>query len=216
MSLLVTVIGDVVDSRSFPDRQLLHDALTQALGEVAHEVPGRHRLGVTAGDEFQGTYTRLGEALAAVFALRVRLSPSVVVRFGLGRGEVTVLDADDNTQDGPGWWAAREAIEHVKETEQLTGWSALRTAYRAAEREKGADERDTVEDAVNSALVCQDLLVDSWDTRTWSIVRGIMQGRTQGEIAAELGISRQAVQQRRRSAGLPMVLSAAQGLSELP
>ncbi|MGB3860187.1 MAG: hypothetical protein WA912_13145, partial [Ornithinimicrobium sp.] len=67
-----------------------------------------------------------------------------------------------------------------------------------------------------AALVCQDLLVHSWDIRSWSIARGIMQGYTQSDIAGGLGISRQAVQQRRDSAGLPMVLAAAEHLASLP
>jgi len=209
MTSVVTVIGDVRDSRSAPDRQQLHDVLTLALDEVSREVPGRHALRVTAGDEFQGTYVRLGEALAGVFALRLRLSPEVGVRFGIGRGDVTVLDEATGTQDGPGWWSARAAIDAVKAAEQETGWSATRTAYRSSQ------ESDPVQEAVNAALVCQDLLVDSWDARTWSIVRGIMQGRTHSDIASELGISRQAVQQR-RSAGLPMVQAAADRLASLP
>jgi hypothetical protein len=210
MSSWVTVIGDVRDSRSSPDRQQLHDTLTLALQEVSREVPGRHPLTVTAGDEFQGTYTRLGEALAGVFALRLRLSPAVGVRFGIGRGEVTVLDEATGTQDGPAWWSARAAIDAVKAAEQETGWSATRTAYRSWQ------QRDPLEQAVNAAMVCQDLVVDSWDARTWRVAQGIMQGRTQSEIAAALGISRQAVQQRRQSAGLPMVLAAAHHLAGLP
>ncbi|MGB7449704.1 MAG: SatD family protein [Ornithinimicrobium sp.] len=210
MARVAALLGDLVGSRSSRDRQGLHDNLAQALSDVSAELPGLGPLAVTAGDEFQGTYASLGEALASAFAVRVRLSPAIDVRFGVGRGDVTVLDPTAGTQDGPAWWSARAAIDAVEAAEQETGWSALRTAYRSAQGE------DSLQEAVNAALVCQDLLVDSWDIRSWSIVRGIMQGRTQSDIADELGISRQAVQQRRRSAGLPMVLAAAEGLAGLP
>ncbi len=207
---VVTLLGDLIDSRLSADRQQLHDTLTEVLAAVSKEWPAQHDPAITAGDEFQGTYTRLGDALGSVLAIRSLLEPSVGMRFGVGRGEVTMLDAENRTQDGPGWWAARAAIDAVEAGEEETGWTALRTAYR------NDDDEDPWQDAVNAALVCQDLLLDSFDQRSWSILRGMMAGKTQTQIAEDLGISRQAVQQRRSSAGMPMLLSAAHSLARLP
>lgn len=210
MAVSVALLGDLVGSRTSADRRGLHDRLTAALEQVSASIPPLHRLAVTAGDEFQGTYATVGEAVATALALRVRLEPAAGARFGIGRGDVTVLNATTNTQDGPGWWAARAAIEHVSTSADDAGWAALRTAYRSA------DESDPLLDAVNAALVCQDLLLDSYDERSWSILRGMMAEKTQTQIAQELGITRQAVQQRRSSGGMPMLLSSAQHLARLP
>lgn len=206
----VTLIGDLIDSRLSSDRQKLHDTITSALRAVSAQITPLRPLAITAGDEFQGSYVRLGDAVATVLAIRSLLEPSVRVRFGIGRGEVTVLDPDANTQDGPGWWAARAAIEEVEAHEDETGWAAQRAAYRSAA------DGDSMQDAVNAALECQDLLLDSFDDRSWTILRGMMADSTQTEIADDLGISRQAVQQRRRAAGMPMILSAARNLAGLP
>jgi SatD family (SatD) len=208
--LRATVLGDVVDSRHHDDRQGLHDALTEVLAAVHERCPTDHPLALTVGDEFQGSYPTLGAAFEAVLATRALAAPLVDLRFGVGRGEVTVLDPGTGIQDGPGWWAAREAIDHVKARAPETGWSTLRCTYRAAEG--GPD----LPAAVNAALLCQDLVLGSWDSTDWSILRGLMEQRTQAEIAGDLGVSRQAVQQRRKSAGTPMLLQAAQWLAGLP
>lgn len=208
MTSSITLIGDLVGSRLVGDRQALHDEVSHALAIVSAQ-PGGGGLAITAGDEFQGTFDRLGEALAAALALRFLLEPHIGVRFGIGRGEVTVLDPEADTQDGPGWWAARSAIEHVETAAAQTGWGGLRTAYVAA-------EDDPLQPSVNAALVCQDLVLDSFDERTWTILRGARNGMTQQEIADDIGISRQAVQQRRASSGIPMLLQAAAHLASLP
>ncbi len=209
-SSVVTLIGDLIDSRLSPDRQDLHNSIASALRAVSAQTAPLRPLAITVGDEFQGSYARLGDALSSVLAIRALLEPSVRVRFGVGRGQVTLLDPAANTQDGPGWWAARAAIEEVEAHEDQTGWAARRTVYRSAE------DVDPMQDAVNAALVCQDLLVDSFDERSWSILRGMMADTTQTQIADDLGISRQAVQQRRSTAGLPIIVSAARNLASLP
>lgn len=206
----VTLIGDLVESRLSSDRQELHNAISSALRVVAVQTPPLHPLAITAGDEFQGSYARLGDAIATVMAIRSLLEPAVRVRFGIGRGDITVLDPNANTQDGPGWWAARAAIEEVAAHEDETGWAAQRVAYRSAE------PGDPMQDAVNAALVCQDLLLYSFDQRSWSILRGMMADATQTQIADDIGISRQAVQQRRSAAGMPMIVDAARNLASLP
>lgn len=174
--------------------------------EIATDQP----LAVPAGDEFQGSYASLGDALGAVLLLRSLLSPQTDLRFGIGRGEVTVLDADTGIQDGPGWWAARQAIEEVEAGQKVTGWATWRTAYRDHHPDPA------LEPAINAALVCQDLMLGSLDQTGWRIVRGMMQDKTQASIAEELGITRQAVQQRRKSAGLPMLLESIHRLRALP
>lgn len=195
---VATFIGDVVGSRRAEDRQSVHDALLEALGEAARGDgvvdPGR----ITVGDEFQGSFTTLGQALAATLRLRLTLLPEVDVRIGLGWGEVTTLD--DDTRDGPGWWAAREAIGWVK-TAQTKGVTAhVRTAYRS-ESATGVEPH-----ALNAALMTRDHLLGSLDDRARRLFLGLLGARPQRDLAEEEGISPSAVSQRVRAEGLGLLL----------
>ena len=88
-------------------------------------------LRVTAGDEYQGTFTTLGGALRATRWLRLALLPDVDVRHGLGWGPVELLDEEPRIEDGPGWWVARDAVVAVEEEAARAGHRRRRTAYCA-------------------------------------------------------------------------------------
>ncbi|HEX5257103.1 MAG TPA: SatD family protein, partial [Mycobacterium sp.] len=164
----------------------------------------------TVGDEFQGSYPTVGAAIDAALALRLAVGPEVDVRFGIGWGTVNILDADAGIQDGPGWWAAREAIQQTAEAQRQPGFTLVRTAFRA--------DGDTRSDAaaVNAALICRDHLLGSLDERSLRIVRGLMTGRTKKELATDEGISPSAVSQRASRDGLDLIVLASQYLRSLP
>jgi hypothetical protein len=203
-----TLIGDVVGSRRAADRSELHQALAAALRQIvggAIDPPT-----FTVGDEFQGTYPTVGAAIDAALSLRLAVGPEIDVRFGIGWGAVTILDADAGIQDGPGWWAAREAIQQTAEAQRQPGFTLVRTTYRADGETRG----DVA--AVNAALICRDHLLGSLDERSLRIVRGLMTGRTKRELAADEGISPSAVSQRASRDGLDLIVLASQYLRSLP
>jgi hypothetical protein len=206
-SLTATLIGDVVGSRSAVDRRAVHRDLTRALRAVADGAVDAPAL--TVGDEFQGSYPSVGAAIDAALAIRLALAPAVDVRFGIGWGEVTVLDGDAGIQDGPGWWAAREAIEWTAETQRQPGFGHVRTAYRSPD--PAADGSA----AVNAALMCRDFMLGSLDERSIRILRGLVSHRSKKELAAAEGISPSAVSQRAGRDGLDLIVAASQYLSEL-
>ncbi len=200
-----TVIGDVVDSRSAPDREQLHAALTTALDEVNARHQPLQPLRITVGDEFQGSFATVGAATEAALAVQLALLPTVQTRIGLGWGTVTALD--ETTQDGPGWWSAREAIVWVAQEQARAATALLRTAYRRAPG-AGPDEA-----AVNAALHCRDHLVGSLDERSLRILRALMAGSTQAAVAEAEGVSPSAVSQRVRADGLAVISLAQQQLA---
>lgn len=207
-SLRATLIGDVVGSRRAGDRPALHRRVAAALDQVATgaiDAPA-----FTIGDEFQGSYPHLGAAIDAALTVRLALAPDIDVRFGIGWGAVTVLDADAGIQDGPGWWTARAAIQQTAETQRQPGFTLVRTTFRAD------DDTRTDVDAVNAALICRDHLLGSLDERSLRIVRGLMTGRTKKELAAAEGISPSAVSQRAARDGLDLIVVASQYLRDLP
>lgn len=207
-SLCATVLGDVVGSRRADDRRALHRRVAAALPPAAKGAIDPPSF--TVGDEFQGTYPTLGAAIHAALTVRLLLVPDVDVRFGIGWGTVTVLDADTKIQDGPGWWTAREAIQHTAEAQRQPGFALLRTTFRA-----DGDTRADVA-AVNAALMCRDHLLGSLDERSLRILRGLMTGRTKKELAAAEGISPSAVSQRAARDGLDLIVVASQYLRGLP
>lgn len=200
-----TLIGDVIGSRRAADRRGLHRALHRALADVADgalDAPA-----FTVGDEFQGSYATTGAALDAALRVRLAVAPDIDVRFGIGWGAVTILDATAGIQDGPGWWAAREAIEWVASAQRQSGLALVRTAFRSA--------RPDV-DAVNAALMCRDHLVGSLDDRSLRILKGLLTERTKKDIAAAEHISASAVSQRAGRDGLDLIVQASMYLRGVP
>lgn len=204
---LAALIGDVVGSRTSGDRGHLHDRLdallTQANAALRPSVPLR----ITVGDEFQGCFETLGAALHATLWLRLHLAPEADLRHGIGWGGATVLAEEPRVEDGPAWWAARAAIEAVKHDAARAPSRLVRTAYRRAEGSAGPDPL-----AVNAALMCRDQMIGSVAVKTAGrslrLLRGMIDGRTQVELAEEEQISASAVSQRIRHDGLAVVVAS--------
>ncbi len=209
---VVALLGDVVDSRAASDRRRLHRGLVTGLARFSD---AGSSLRVTVGDEFQGTYDTLGAALDTAFRVRIALLPGIDVRIGLGRGPVVDLDVEEGLQDGPGWWAAREAIEDVERSSRGTALRQLRTGYRSAP-DQPPSERAGEEDAVNAALACRDHLVGSLSERGLRILAGLLEGASQADLAAHEGVSASAVSQQVRSQGIGAILHAHEQLRRLP
>ena len=197
----VGVIGDVVGSRGVADRAALHVSVARTVEEVNATFGSDLRL--TVGDEYQGTFRSLGDALRATLVLRLALLPRADVRHGIGLGPVELLDVGTRIEDGPGWWAARSAIEAAEAAQGRPATRSSRTAYRRAPGQHGGPEPALVD----AALLGRDEVVGRLSERGLSVLRGLMAGRRQREIAEEEGISTSAVSQRVRHDGLGIVLA---------
>ncbi|BBX00266.1 RNA polymerase subunit sigma-70 [Mycolicibacterium moriokaense] len=206
--LRAALIGDIVGSRRAPDRTAVHTTLKAALREVrvgAIDAPA-----LTVGDEFQGSYRTVGTAIDAALTIRLAVAPHLDIRFGIGWGAVSVLDPEAGIQDGPAWWAAREAIEWTATAQRQPGLAMVRTSFRVDSKDR------TDADAINAALMCRDHLLGSLDKRSMQILKGLLTNKTKKDIAAAEGISASAVSQRAGRDGLDLIVVASQYLRSLP
>lgn len=199
---IATVIGDVVGSRDAADRSALHARLVDALDLVNDRFEPIVPFRITVGDEYQGGFATVGEALVVSLRLRLLVHPAFDLRHGIGWGTVTVLDADPRVEDGPGWWSARAAIEAVGSKAGHGTPRGVRTSYRRDEGTDGPDEA-----AVNAALIARDTLLAAAPSRSWGVLRGLLNDMSQQEIARLEGVSASAVSQRVRRDGLAALVA---------
>jgi DNA-binding transcriptional LysR family regulator len=202
-SASATLIGDLIGSRIAEDRGALHARLAQALAEVNDRFQPTTPLRITVGDEYQGTFATVGAALQSALRLRLALLPDHDVRQGLGWGPVRVLEPEPRVEDGPGWWAARDALSRVEVAERRPGSRDRRTAFAVADDVEGRDPA-----ATEALLTLLDSALARLSPRSLSVLRGLMSGTSQREIASRLGVSPSAVSQRVRSDGLAALVSA--------
>lgn len=212
---VVAVLGDLVASREAADRDALQRALEDTLDTVNAQVNAAQPLTPTVGDESQGLFDDLDAALAATLWTRLLLLSHTDVRFGVGVGELASYDAERApfAQDGPAWWAAREALDYVEASEHThaapPGW---RTCVRLAD-DQAPPGKETVDGAdpealVNAFLVCRDELVTRLDERDTRILLRCLEGESQTAIAEQEAISASAVSQRlRRNGGYALLRS---------
>lgn len=212
LSQRTAVIGDLIASRSASDRAQLHHELLDALASANEATRPAEAMAPTVGDEFQGVFHTLTDALRATLLVRAAMPTRHDVRFGLGVGAVLHLDAGEDgrspRQDGPGWWAAREAVEYVASSEgRRTVPKTLRTWISIAPTDGplSAWAVEAIEDeavhALNAFLVTRDHLVSAMDDRDRRILRGLLLGTATVAIAEQEGVSPSAISQRSQRSG---------------
>ena len=208
----VAVLGDVVASRRHPDRDRRLAAIGGALDLANRRVPATQSLTPTIGDEFQGLYVDLVSALDATLVVRLALLGEVDVRFGIGSGELLGYEASRAPfeQDGPAWWAAREAVDMVRDLEQRRERPrGLRTRWI-----DGGAEEPALVGAVNAFLQCRDELVSAMDPRDADVLLGLLVDEPLTSIAKRVGVSVSAVSQRAIRGGLYAIRRAHGDLRE--
>ncbi|SFR55061.1 SatD family protein [Microbacterium azadirachtae] len=204
---MFAVILDIVGSRALDDRTGAQRALDETIARVEKDRPlATSPLRPTVGDEQQGVYPTLDAALAALTLLRLALPEHVDCRFGVGVGPVEeIASAAGGLPEGPGWWAARTAIEHVHALQKRTvpgarTWVAVHEAQPEAAR--------LLAHQANIALLTRDQLISDMSARTRRLTYGRCLGVFQRDLAAAEGITQPAVSQALASSGAGAVIEA--------
>lgn len=200
-SVYATLIGDLIGSREAEGRVALQRVLRCALGHANEFLDPVQPLEPTVGDEFQGAFRDPLSAARAGLLLRLELlkEAEVDARFGLGWGEVTVFeDRTPLSQDGPGWWSARAAIEEADELSRGGRTDFVRT-YLKSSRLRDLPPGEVK--AFNAFFFCRDALVAQMKPRSRRLLLGLLLGKSQAELAAEERISQSAVSQNLAASG---------------
>lgn len=209
--MVIAVVADIVGSRKLDDRTSAQRILDETIARVETDMPlAQHPLTPTVGDEQQGVYRALDDALVSLLMIQLRLPDGIAFRFGIGIGAVSAVESvHGELADGPGWYAARAAIDtvHAKEGRAVPG---ARTWIVGA---PGQDEvMPSTIAASNAYLLVRDELVGAMSERERRLTYGRLIGRSQQELAADEGISQPAVSKSLRSAGSAALLDGVAAL----
>ncbi|MGO4679697.1 SatD family protein [Microbacterium sp. 2MCAF23] len=204
---MIAVILDIVGSRGLDDRSGAQHALDDAIARVEADRPlASSPLRPTVGDEQQGVYPTLDAALAGLTLLRLALPEHIDCRFGVGIGPVEeIASAAGDLPEGPGWWAARTAIEHVHALQKRTVPGA-RTWVVAHEAQP--DAARLLAHQANIGLMTRDQLISDMSARTRRLTYGRCLGVFQRDLAAAEGITQPAVSQALASSGAGAIIEA--------
>lgn len=201
-----TLIGDVVRSRGTEDRGGLQKTIAAVLGEMNEEFGASAFFEPTIGDEFQAWFSDVPSQVRASLMIRLALlrSAGVDSRYGLGIGPVEVFERSSPvSQDGPGWWAAREAIEMTKQLAASPQTSGARTFLKAGE---AWARRGREVATINAFLLSRDAIVDQMKPQNRNRLYGLMRGWSQARIGEEEGASQGAISQTLTRSGAFTIL----------
>lgn len=209
--MVIAVIADIVGSRELGDRGAAQRVLDEAIAQAESDLPlAAQPLTPTVGDEQQAVYRELPDALISLLMVQLRLPDGIAFRFGIGVGEVrSVTSVHGELADGPGWYAARAAIETVHAREQ-------RAVPRTRTWIVGAPGQDkamqTVIATANAYVLVRDELVGAMSERERRLTYGRLVGRSQQELAVAEGITQPSVSKSLRSAGAAALLEGVAAL----
>lgn len=198
--MVVAVIADIVGSRRLRSRSQAQRVFDETIARVEKAHPQADQpLRPTVGDEQQGVYRTLDDALVSLLLLQLALPDGIEFRFGLGIGEIRPVQSEHRElSDGPGWWAARDAIEIVHSRQQRAVPSSRTWIVGAPDQ---TEVMDVVIRSANAYLLARDQIIAGMSERERRLAYGRVNGVSQTALAEQEGITQPSVSKALRSSG---------------
>ena len=203
----IAIIGDIINSRDIQPRQPFQQKFKRHLDRL--NVASAHLASpytITLGDEFQAVYRKADALFKDIFSIMVALQPSQA-RFAIGIGKIsTAINRKEAIgMDGPAFYKARSGIEELREQQRVWGLFAGNHDDKAAE-----DLR--IHHHVFALLSHQ---MQSWEPNRFKVLLGLLNHKSQSDIAKEIGISAVAVHKNVAAGQLNQTTSYFEALSDL-
>lgn len=208
MSNSIVLIGDIENSQAIdPEkRKEIQELLQQVLEDINKEERGLvSPLTITLGDEFQAVYESADSLLQHTWKIMSKLHP-VYLRFSIGIGSIsTPINREQAIgMDGPAFYAARNGIDLLKESEFM---------YHV--RIADTTGKDALFNLINGSLHLISREMRSWKKTRFTILYLLDQGVSFKEIAEYLDISESAVYKNREGGSLDVILDLKNSITEL-
>ncbi len=198
----VALVGDIVKSRSIPQRRRFEARLAECLAMINARYAGmvvapvRPVLGVdTISGVLKAGVPVLDLAVDMLLELR---GERIRLAFGLGRIDVGLGTGDASRADGPAFHRAAAALEQL---EARGGLIAL-TGYGAR-----------IDPILNAGAGLASLVLENWTERQMEVIQGYRMLGRQAAVAEKLGISQQAVSDSLKKSHYERLLMALEPLN---
>lgn len=202
--MYIALIGDIIESKKIQDRAQVQQQLLRLMKELNWQYQDYliSPFTVTTGDEFQALFSPNSYMFQIIDQLSVAFSP-YEIRFGIGVGEmVTEINKEQSIgSDGPAYWLAREAINHIHDKNDY-GINHISVFL--------ADEEVTW--TVNAMLAACSFVQSKWTEVQYDVLKQLLTENiydetfSHKEIARSLGITPSAFNKRIKASGLKIYL----------
>lgn len=202
--MYIALIGDIIESKKIQDRAQAQQQLLRLMKELNWQYQDYliSPFTVTTGDEFQALFSPNSYMFQIIDQLSVAFSP-YEIRFGIGVGEmVTEINKEQSIgSDGPAYWLAREAINHIHDKNDY-GINHISVFL--------ADEEVTW--TVNAMLAACSFIQSKWTEVQYDVLKQLLTANiydetfSHKEMARSLGITPSAFNKRIKASGLKIYL----------
>lgn len=212
--MYIAIIADMIGSRTLDARHDVQLRLVETLNQVNRDYEDQiaSNFTITLGDEFQGLLVNASKLLEIIEKIKAAMHP-VDLRFGIGIGEISteINRMQSIGADGPAYWFARSAIDHLKKEND---YDVSRSQLQLSSKE------DWVE-VVNDSLKLCDYVESKWvksqrEFIDLSIMNyGFNLDFKQIEIAETFGMSVQMVNKKLQNTGYYQYIRLKQSINDL-
>ena len=202
--MYIALIGDIIESKKIQDRAQVQQQLLRLMKELNWQYQDYliSPFTVTTGDEFQALFSPNSYMFKIIDQLSVAFSP-YEIRFGIGVGEmVTEINKEQSIgSDGPAYWLAREAINHIHDKNDY-GINHISVFL--------ADEEVTW--TVNAMLAACSFIQSKWTEVQYDVLKQLLTANiydetfSHKEMARSLSITPSAFNKRIKASGLKIYL----------
>ena len=202
--MYIALIGDIIESKKIQDRAQVQQQLLRLMKELNWQYQDYliSPFTVTTGDEFQALFSPNSYMFQIIDQLSVAFSP-YEIRFGIGVGDmITEINKEQSIgSDGPAYWLAREAINHIHDKNDY-GINHISVFL--------ADEEVTW--TVNAMLAACSFIQSKWTEVQYDVLKQLLAENiydetfSHKEMARLLGITPSAFNKRIKASGLKIYL----------
>ena len=202
--MYIALIGDIIESKKIQDRAQVQQQLLRLMKKLNWQYQDYliSPFTVTTGDEFQALFSPNSYMFQIIDQLSVAFSP-YEIRFGIGVGEmVTEINKEQSIgSDGPAYWLAREAINHIHDKNDY-GINHI-SVFLANEE---------VSWTVNAMLAACSFIQSKWTEVQYDVLKQLLTENiydetfSHKEMARSLGITPSAFNKRIKASGLKIYL----------
>lgn len=179
--------GDIIDSTKLNATE--RKTITETLQYLAKSSKGQYDFFIR-GDSFQVLLNEDGLSEALKIKYLLKLKTGLSARISIGIGSVTHLEDRLSNSDGPAFWLSGQGLDVMKEEKTL---HSIHTENAAINEEW----------KLHTATL--DYLEKNSTKNQTEVLYWLLLGKTQQEIAHEIGITQSSVNRRIKSSGWTLV-----------